>query len=121
MTLDRLVLDFQECYCAMGCCRKVQWVVDRFLHEGPPPGTADTEDNAFSSIDWVSRPPLVVEVMGFVNDGEEARALKELERLPGSKVRLTKIYEGPDFNELMMQELSLDDYEVEMTESSTDD
>jgi hypothetical protein len=87
MALDRLVLDFEECYCAIGCCRKVEWVLDRFLHEGPPPGTDDTEDDAFSSIDWLVRPPLVVEVMGIVNDDEKAMTLGKLRRLRGSKVR----------------------------------
>lgn len=78
MTLDRLVLDFEECYCAVGCCRKVGWVLDRFLHEGPPPGTQDTEGNAYSSVDWFARPPLVVEVRGFRSHEEKLMALRKL-------------------------------------------
>lgn len=87
MTLDRLVLDFEECYCAIGCCRRVGWVLDRFLHEGPPPGTQDTEGNAYSYVDWAVRPPLVVEVMGFVSDEEKAMGMEKLKKLPGSEVR----------------------------------
>lgn len=81
MTLDRLVLDFEECYCAVGCCRRVGWVLDRFLHRGPPPGTQDTERNAYSSVDWVARPPLAVEVMGFVSDEEKAMGEGKLKKL----------------------------------------
>lgn len=109
MTLDRLVLDFEECYCAIGCCRKVRWVLDRFLHQGPPPDTTDTEDNAFSSYDWFSRPPRVVEVMGFVNDKEEMRAMAKLRRLVGSTVCLIKTPDDLDDNERSMQEQLLND------------
>lgn len=109
MTLDRLVLDFQECYCAIGCCRKVRWVLDRFIHEGPPPGTADTQDNAYSSIDWLSRPPLVIEVMGLVNDKEEVRALKKLKKLRGSEVYLSKTPDSQDSDGSTMQRFLLDD------------
>lgn len=89
MDLDRLVLSFEECYCAIGCCRRVGWVLDRFLHEGQPPEVADIEDTAYSSLLWDSRPPLVVEVMGLVNDEEEAMAREKLSRLPGSKIRFS--------------------------------
>lgn len=109
MTLDRLVLDFEECYCAIGCCRKVQWVVDRFLHEGPPPGTADTEDNAYSSYDWFNRPPRVVEVMGFVDDKEELRAMVKLRRLLGSVICLVKSEDALDDTERSMRQLVLND------------
>jgi hypothetical protein len=107
MTLDRLVLDFEECYCAMGCCRKVQWVLDRFVHGGPPPGTADTEDNAYAVFDWVSRPPLVIELMGLVNENEEARALRKLNNLPGAEVRLIKAPDTENGDGRPMQELLL--------------
>lgn len=96
MTLDRLVLAFEECYCAIGCCRKVEWVLDRFLCEGPPPGTEDTELNAFCAFDWASRPPLVIEVMGFVNDEEKVMAREKLSRLPGTEVRLSTTQSGLD-------------------------
>lgn len=86
MTLDRLLLAFDECYCAVGCCRKVEWVLDRFLHEGPPPGTGDTADNAYSSIDWRERPPLVIEVIGLVNDWEKQMAQEKLTVFQGSEV-----------------------------------
>lgn len=102
MTLDRLVLDTHECYCAIGCCRKTEWVIDRFLHKGPPPGTTDTEDNAYCTLDWVSRPPLVIEVLGFVNGIE----LQKLRWLPDSKIRRVpyvqdKLEDGMDHNEHM--------------------
>lgn len=96
MTLDRLVLDFGECYCIIGCCRKVEWVLDRFLHEGPPPGTDDTEENAFSSIDWLARPPLVVEVMGIVNGDEKVIAQEKLRGLRGSEVRFSETLDVQD-------------------------
>ncbi|KAG8159149.1 hypothetical protein KVR01_010810 [Diaporthe batatas] len=109
MTLDRLVLDFQECYCPIGCCRKVQWVVDRFLHEGPPPGTAATEDNAYSSYDWFNRPPRMVEVMGFVDDKEELTAMVKLRRLIGSVICLIETNDVPNDFDRPMQELLLSD------------
>lgn len=96
MTLDRLVLAFEECYCAIGCCRKVEWVLDRFLCEGPPPGTENTEMNVYCAADWVSRPPLVVELMGFVNDEEKVMARERLSRLPGTEVRLSTTKSGLD-------------------------
>ncbi|KAI3396767.1 hypothetical protein diail_11667 [Diaporthe ilicicola] len=84
MTLDRLLLTFDECYCAVGCCRKVEWVLDRFLHKGPPPGTR--REHAYSSIDWRERPPLVIEVLGLVGD-EESMVRKKLQSLRGSEFR----------------------------------
>lgn len=115
MTLDRLVLAFEECYCAIGCCRRVGWVLDRFLHVGQPPGVADIEDNAYSSLDWVSRPPLVVEVMGLVNDEEEAMVREKLSRLPGTEVRLSttrsaldELGDGTGPDEHLSQRLLLD-------------
>lgn len=115
MTLNRLVLAFEECYCAIGCCRRVGWVLDRFLHVGQPPGVADIEDNAYSSLDWVSRPPLVVEVMGLVNDEEEAMVQEKLSRLPGSEVRLSttlnaldEIGDGTGLDESLSQRLLVD-------------
>lgn len=109
MTLDRLVLAFEECYCAIGCCRKVEWVLDRFLCEGPPPGTEDTEMNAYCAVDWVSRPPLVVEVMGFVNDEEKVMAREKLSRLMGTEVRLSTTPSGLDEPDgLLSQRLLLD-------------
>lgn len=76
MTLDRLQLSFEECYCSIGCCRKVSWVLDRFLHEGPPPGT--DERVIYSSFDWKVRPPLTIEVMGWRNDGEKTMISEKL-------------------------------------------
>lgn len=96
MPLDRLVLDFQECYCAVGCHRKAGWVLDRLLHKGPPPGTEDTADNAYSSIGWVGRRPSVVEVMGMVSEAEEAMAGKKLRELGIAEVRFLTSFEVPD-------------------------
>ncbi|POS74480.1 hypothetical protein DHEL01_v207124 [Diaporthe helianthi] len=109
MKLDRLVLDFEECYCAIGCCRKVEWVVDRLIHKGPPPGTADTEDNAYSSYDWVNRPPLMVEVMGFVDDREQLEAMAKLRRLIGSVIRPVKTDDVLNDAGRRLQEVVLND------------
>ncbi|ROV93645.1 hypothetical protein VMCG_08108 [Cytospora schulzeri] len=76
MTLDRLQLSFDECYCSIGCCRKVEWVLDRFLNTGPPPGTVDNDENVYSMVDWKARPPLVIECTGWKNSGE-ARLIRE--------------------------------------------
>lgn len=68
MVLDRLALSFEECYCAVGCCRKVGWVLDRFLGLSAAGG-------------WRVRPPRVVEVMGWVNDREREMIRTKLEGL----------------------------------------
>ncbi|KUI61169.1 hypothetical protein VP1G_08362 [Cytospora mali] len=79
MTLDRLDLSFEECYCNTGCCRKVGWVLDRLLHAGPPPGT--THEDVYSFVDWRTRPPLVIDVVGWKNDKEEKLIREKLGRL----------------------------------------
>lgn len=81
MTLDRLALSFEECYCSSGCCRKVEWVLDRFLHTGLPPGTADTYQNAYSSVSWRTRPPLLIEVSGWKNQREKKMISEKLGKL----------------------------------------
>lgn len=92
MTLDRLQLSFEECYCSIGCCRKVEWVLDRFLHTGPLPGTADDDENVYSMLDWKARPPLVIECAGWKSDREAELIWEKLGKLGGSmgpvKVRL---------------------------------
>lgn len=80
MKLDRLQLSFEECYCAVGCCRKVGWVLDRFLHCGPLPGLREDE-HVWSSVDWKKRPPLVIEVIGWVSSKEQALIRDKLSRL----------------------------------------
>lgn len=85
MTLDRLTLSFDECYCGIGCCRKVGWVLNLLVHKGPPPGT--TEDQVYCPIDWRERPPLVVEVLGVMSRGEKLMAQEKLGQLQGSEVR----------------------------------
>lgn len=84
MTLDRLQLSFEECYCAVGCCRKVGWVLDRFVHCGPLPGVVNLEDHVWSSVDWKARPPLVIEIIGWVNAWEKEMIRGKLNRLPHS-------------------------------------
>ncbi|KKY31535.1 hypothetical protein UCDDA912_g08498 [Diaporthe ampelina] len=95
MTLDRLALDLQECYCAVGCCRKAGWVLDRLLYSGPPPGTEDAGDNAYSSINWVGRRPLVVEVTGLVSEDERVMAGAKLGELRIAEVRFSTSYGAP--------------------------
>lgn len=84
MSLNRLQLDFEECYCAMGCCRKVSWLLDRFLYTGTPPGTADTPENAYSMVGWRTGPPRVIEVSGWRNDREEALIREKLGKMQTS-------------------------------------
>lgn len=81
MKLDRLQLSFEECYCAVGCCRKVGWVLDRFVHHGPLPGV-DREDHVWSSVDWKHCPPMVVEIIGWANPKEKEMIQDKLSRLP---------------------------------------
>lgn len=114
MTLDRLDLAFDECYCAFGCCRKVGWVLDRLLHEDQPPGVAYNQGNVYSTLSWVARPPLVIEATGLVNEDEVAMAREKLTRLPGSEVRLKttlsldELADGADLDEHLSQRLLLD-------------
>lgn len=76
MTLDRLQLSFDECYCGVGCCRKVEWVLDLFLNTGPLPGTGDDDEEAYSMLDWKARPPLVIECVGW-KTAREAELIRE--------------------------------------------
>ncbi|ROW16037.1 hypothetical protein VPNG_02642 [Cytospora leucostoma] len=84
MSLNRLQLDFEECYCAMGCCRKVDWLLDRFLYTDTPPGTDDTPENAYSMVGWRTGPPQVIEVSGWKNDREEALIREKLGKMQSS-------------------------------------
>lgn len=91
MTLDRLELDFEECYCSVGCCRKVGWVLDAFIHSDMPPGTLP--DDIYCNTDWKTRPPLHVNVLGWRSPEEQTLMEKKLGQLRGKgTVRIT--YEG---------------------------
>lgn len=105
MTLDRLGLSFDECYCSIGCCRKVGWVLDRILYAGPPPGTEDTRENAYSILDWKARPPLVISVSGWKNDMEGKLIREKLGKLRES-LESIEIRFRPDTDR---QELVTDD------------
>ncbi|KAK7749694.1 hypothetical protein SLS53_000273 [Cytospora paraplurivora] len=94
MSLNRLQLDFEECYCAMGCCRKVDWLLDRFLYTGTPPGTADTPENAYSMVGWRNGPPSVIEVCGWKNNREETLIREKLGKMQ-SLSELIEIRFGP--------------------------
>lgn len=94
MNLNRLEISFEECYCSMGCCRKVEWVLDRFLHVGPPPGTADTEDNVYSSVNWFSRPPELIEIIGWKSKKEKKLIAEKLAKLQRESIDSTEIHLG---------------------------
>lgn len=79
MTLDRLQLSFEECYCSVGCCRKVAWVLDRFLYDDVPPG--GREEDVFCDKDWTTRPPLVIEVLGWRSENEKTMIQEKLGKL----------------------------------------
>ncbi|CAJ2508806.1 Uu.00g138320.m01.CDS01 [Anthostomella pinea] len=65
MTLDRLQLSFEECYCGLGCCRKVNYVLD----------------NLCLLSHWEVRPPKLIEVFGWNNETERERIEQELKGL----------------------------------------
>ncbi|KAF3770762.1 hypothetical protein M406DRAFT_349379 [Cryphonectria parasitica EP155] len=109
MTLDRLQLCFDDCYCPVGCCRKVGWVLARFLDSGPL-GGADAHDQAhvYSTLDWAGRPPKVVEVMGWVNEAERDRIRELLARLPGANdavVRFMGYSRRPGIGEFLIDDI----------------
>lgn len=86
MTLDRLQLSFEDCYCSNGCCRKVDWVLDGFVYDDVPPGR--TEADVFCDKPWRIRPPLVIEVFGWRNEKEKTMIQKKLDQLRGSKCNI---------------------------------
>lgn len=98
MTLERLQLSFEECYCCIGCCRKVLWVLDRLTAAGPLPGFGpDDESHVYCVNGWACRPPKIIEVIGWVNDKEIARIGEKLALLPGSEaieVRFIESFES---------------------------
>jgi hypothetical protein len=69
LQLDRLQLDFEECYCALGCCRKVEYVCSQLRYHA-----------AFTALCYRSpfRHSLlpVFEVMGF-RDAAEKEMIRE--------------------------------------------
>lgn len=79
MTLDRIQLSFEECYCAIGCCRKVGWILDGFIHKDLPPGR--TEDEIYCNTDWKDRSPLVIEVLGWRSEKEKTMIEEKLGQL----------------------------------------
>lgn len=79
MTLNRLCLSFEECYCSIGCCRKVDWVLDGFVYDDLPPGRS--EEEIFCDKSWVTRPPLVIEVLGWRSEKEKTMIQEKLGRL----------------------------------------
>lgn len=85
MTLDRLQLSFEDCYCPFGCCRKVGWVLDRFVYKDLTPDMMDNDDDdavlITSHRGWALRPPLVVEVIGWSSDSERAMIHDKLRQL----------------------------------------
>lgn len=81
MTLDRLQLSFEECYCSIGCCRKVGWILDALIYKDMPPGI--TQDDVYCNEDWKTRPPLVIEVIGWRSGKEKAMIMEKLGRLEG--------------------------------------
>lgn len=115
MTLDRLELSLEECYCSIGCCRKVEWVLDRLLHKGPPPGTADTHENVYSSVDWRARLPLVIVALGWKTLREEQLIRDKLGKLRDSfgstEIQLERHIDRQepvmDADDLLIQELLL--------------
>lgn len=76
MTLDRLQLSLDECFCSVGCCRKVCWVLDALVYPDLPPGRS--EEDVYCNTDWKTRPPLVIEVMGWRSGKEKARIQEKL-------------------------------------------
>lgn len=76
MTLDRLQLSFENCYCSMGCCRKVAWLLDAFIYDDVPPG--GREEDVFSNKAWKMRPPSAIEVLGWRSEREKAMIEEKL-------------------------------------------
>jgi hypothetical protein len=71
LQLDRLQLDFEECYCALGCCRKVEYVCNQLRYHA-----------AFTALCY--RSPFrhgslpVFEVMGFRDAAEKELVCQRL-------------------------------------------
>lgn len=93
MTLDRLQLSFEECYCSIGCCRKVGWILDAFIYNDLPPGR--TEDEVYCNEDWKTRPPLVIEVIGWRSGKEKAMIQEKLGRLKSPQPIDIRFLEDP--------------------------
>ncbi|PSR94353.1 hypothetical protein BD289DRAFT_427739 [Coniella lustricola] len=85
MVLRRLTLSFDEAYCRVGCCRKVDWLLDRFLYSGPLPGFDALDDrHVYSSRGWSGGPPQVIEIMGWANKAEREMIEAKLKQLPNA-------------------------------------
>lgn len=75
--LNRLQIDFEECYCGMGCCRMVDHIVDimvNFDRVGP----------------WTFMPPKIIEILGW-NDNIEKKMIREALETLSSDERLVEV------------------------------
>lgn len=91
MTLDKLQLSFEECYCGVGCCRQVAWVCNQFTRNDETDVEQLGEDGYWGH-SYKVRPPLVIEVLGWLDLAEQTqieKILKKLEKIyPGHSVQI---------------------------------
>ncbi|KAI1380089.1 hypothetical protein F4677DRAFT_462956 [Hypoxylon crocopeplum] len=87
LALDRLHIELDQCYCPLGCCRLVNNVLDALSH-------ADHEKP------WKFHPPRVIEVTGWLDEGEAMRIEERLEALYPNTPHDVRFYGGSAFERL---------------------
>lgn len=69
MTLDRLQLSLEDCYCPVGCCRQVAWVCEQLCNTCPE-DAAGMNNDPQSFEPFSARPPRIIEFQGWLNRAE---------------------------------------------------